>query len=69
MAERDRETVIVTDGGDRGGASGAIMAIVLLLVVGLVLYLIFGTNLLENMTGGGAQDINVDVNLPGGGSK
>ena len=68
MTERDRETVVVTDTGDRGG-SGAVLAIVLLLAVALILYLIFGTDLLSGVTGGGeATDIKVDVNVPGGGS-
>lgn len=41
MAERDRETVVVTDGGDRGGGAGLIIAIVLviaLIVGGFLLY-------------------------------
>jgi len=67
MVERDRETVVVTDTGDRGG-SGAVLAIVLLLAIGLILFLIFGTNVLDGLTGGGGgQDIKVDVNVPGGG--
>jgi len=67
MVERDRETVVVTDTGDRGG-SGAVLAIVLLLAIALILFLIFGTNVLDGLTGGGgAQDIKVDVNVPGGG--
>jgi len=67
MVERERETVVVTD-GDRGG-SGAVLAIVLLLAIALILFLIFGTDLLDGITGGGggAQDINVDVNVPGTG--
>jgi hypothetical protein len=66
MVERDRETVVVTD-GDRGG-SGAVLAIVLLLAIALILFLIFGTDLLSGITGGGgAQDIKVDVNVPGTG--
>lgn len=41
MAERDRETVVVTDGGDRSGGAGLIIAIVLviaLIVGGFLLY-------------------------------
>lgn len=66
MAERERETVVVTD-GDRGGG-GTLLAVVLLLAVLVVLFLLFGQDLLSGVTGGGAQDVNVDVNLPGGGS-
>ncbi len=68
MVDRDRETVVVTDTGERGG-NGAVLAIVLLLAVALILFLIFGTNLLDGITGGGAQDIkaDIDVNLPSGG--
>jgi len=69
MVERERETVVVTE-GDRGG-NGAVLAIVLLLAIALILFLIFGTDVLSGITGGGggAQDINVDVNVPGTGSK
>jgi hypothetical protein len=68
MVERDRETVVVTDTGDRGGG-GAVLAVVLLLAIALILFLIFGTNMLDGVFGGGgAQDIKVDVNVPGGGS-
>jgi hypothetical protein len=69
MVERDRETVVVTDTGDRGGGSGAVLAVVLLLAIALILFLIFGTNVLDGLTGGGGgtQDIKVDVNVPGTG--
>jgi len=68
MVERERETVVVTE-GDRNG-NGAVLAIVLLLAIALILFLIFGTDVLSDITGGGgAQDINVDVNVPGTGSK
>lgn len=65
MVERERETVVVE--GDRGGGSGAVLAIVLLLAVAVILFLIFGTDLLNGVTGGGESttDINVDV---GGGT-
>lgn len=66
MVERDKETVVVTDAGDRGG-SGAVLAIVLLLAIAVILFLIFGTNVLDGVFGGGAQDVNVDVNVPGTG--
>ncbi len=41
MTERDRETVVVTDTGDRSGGAGLIIAIVLviaLIVGGFLLY-------------------------------
>ncbi len=67
MAERERETVVVTDGGDRG-SGGTILAVVLLIAVLVVLFLVFGQDLLS---GTGAQDVkaDIDVNLPGGDSK
>jgi hypothetical protein len=67
MVEPERETVVVTD-GDRGG-SGAVLAIVLLLAIAVILFLIFGTDLLDGVLGrgGGTTDINVDVS--GGGTK
>lgn len=65
MTERDRETVVVTD-GDRGG-SGAVLAIVLLLAIAVILFLIFGTDLLSGITGGGA-DTNIKVDVGGGGT-
>jgi predicted metalloprotease len=64
MAERERETVVVTD-GDRG-SGGTLLAVVLLIAVLVVLFLLFGQDLLSGV-GGGAQDVNVDVNLPGTG--
>jgi len=67
MVERERETVVVTDGG-RGGGGGALLAVVLLIAVLVVLFLLFGQDLLSGV-GGGAQDVNVDVNLPGGEGK
>jgi hypothetical protein len=56
---------VVTD-GDRGG-SGAVLAIVLLLAVAVILFLIFGTDLLSGITGGGA-DTNIKVDVGGGGT-
>jgi hypothetical protein len=67
MAERERETIVVTD-GDRGGGGGTLLAVVLLLAVLVGLFLLFGQDLLNGVGGGGAQDIKVDVNVPGGGS-
>lgn len=63
MAERDRETVVVTDGGDRGSGAGAIVAIVALLVIAVVGYLLY-TN---GVFGGGGTTVEVpskiDVNV------
>ena len=63
MAERDRETVVVTDGGDRSGGAGLIVAIVLvvaLIVGGFLLYR-------SGALGGGDTKIEVpdkiDVNV------
>lgn len=65
MAERERETIVVTD-GDRGRGGGTLLAVVLLIAVLVVLFLLFGQDLMNDI-GGGAQDINVDVNVPGTG--
>ena len=65
MAERERESVVVTD-GDRGG-SGAVLAVVLLLAVAVILFLIFGTDLLSGITGGGGADTNIKVDVGGTG--
>jgi hypothetical protein len=66
MVERERETVVVAD-GERGG-SGAVLAIVLLLAVAVILFLIFGTDLLSGVTGGGG-DTNIKVDVGGGTGK
>ena len=52
---RDRETVVVTDTGDRGGGAGMIIAIVLLLAVLVIGYLLY-TN---GVFGGGDTNIKV----------
>lgn len=64
MAERERETVVVTD-GDRGRGGGTLLAVVLLIAVLVVLFLLFGQDLMSGI-GGGAEKVDVDVNLPGG---
>lgn len=58
--EVDRTTIIQTD-RDRGGGSGAIVALIALLVLGVLLFLLFGGSL-----GGGRDegDINVNVDAP-----
>ena len=60
MVERDRETVVVTDTGDRSGGSGAIVAIILLLALLLVGYLLYRNGVFG---GGGASDTNVDIKI------
>jgi FlaG/FlaF family flagellin (archaellin) len=57
MAEREKE-VIVTSGD--GGGSGAIIAVVLLIAVLVVLFLVFGTDLMRGDTG---TDIKADVKI------
>ncbi|HEY0325690.1 MAG TPA: hypothetical protein VGC46_06895 [Allosphingosinicella sp.] len=60
MAERDRETVVVTD-GDRGGG-GAVLAVVLLIAVLVVLFLVFGGT--EMFSGGSdPTEIKADINV------
>lgn len=58
MVERERETVVVTDGGDRG-SGGAILAIVLLLALLIGGYLLYRSGV---FTGGGS-DTNVDIKI------
>jgi predicted metalloprotease len=59
MAERERETIITTDGGSRGGAGTAlvVLAIIALLVV---VFLVFGQGLLN---GSDTKTIKADVNI------
>ena len=64
MSDRDRETVVVTD-GDGGGGGGAIIAIVLLLVVLVVGYLLYR----NGVFGGGSTDVNIKVDTPATGTK
>lgn len=65
MVERDRETVIVTD-GDRRGGGGTLLAVVLLIAVLVVLFLLFGDSLMSGLGGGETSDVkaDIDVNLP-----
>ncbi len=60
MVERDRETVVVTDTGDRGRGSGAIIAIVLLLALLIVGYMLYRNGMFG---GGGGGDTKVDIKL------
>lgn len=69
MAERERETIVTTDGGRGGGGSAvAIVAIVLVLLVAL--FFLFGRGLLNSDSPTKTIKADVDVNVPstGGGS-
>ena len=57
MAEREKETIVHTDGG--GGGGGTILAVVLLIAVIVVLFLLFGRGLI----GGGTDKIEADVKI------
>jgi hypothetical protein len=52
MVERERETIVTTDGGEPRGSGGTLLAVVLLIALLVVLFLLFGRNLL----GGGETD-------------
>ena len=57
MAEREKETIVHTDGG--GGGGGTILAVVLLIAVLVVLFLLFGRGLI----GGGTEKVEADVKI------
>jgi hypothetical protein len=59
MAEREREVIVTNDGGGSGG--GAVLAVVLLVGLVLVLFLLFGTNLLNGADP--TTDIKADVKI------
>lgn len=61
MVERERETIIQTD-GERRGSGGMILAVVLLIALLVVLFLVFGGNLVGG-GGDGVSDINADINI------
>jgi hypothetical protein len=58
MAERDRETIVTTDGGG-GAGTGMIVGILLVLVLAVVLFFLFG----RGMLGGSVQKIDADVKI------
>jgi len=60
LRETDRTTIIQTD-RDRRGGSGALLAIVALLVLGVLLFLLFGGGLGR---GGDEGDVNVNIDAP-----
>lgn len=57
MAERERETIVHTDGG---GGGGTLLAVVLLIAVLVVLFLLFGRGLIS---GGETDKIEADVKI------
>lgn len=57
MVEREKETIVHTDGG---GGGGTILAVVLLIAVLVVLFLVFGRDLIG---GGGTDKIEADVKI------
>ena len=70
MVERERETIVHTDGGERRSSGGTLLAVVLLIAILAVLYVLFGQQLLN---GGGdtdtiKADINIDAPAGGGGT-
>lgn len=68
MAEHEKETVIVSDSGERGSGGTIAAVLVLLAVIALLLYLFGG-----NMFGGGETtdikaDVDIDAPVDGSGS-
>jgi hypothetical protein len=61
--ERDRETVVVTDTGDRSGGSGMIIAIVLLLAILVVGYLLYSNGVFGGSTTNIKVPDKIDVNV------
>ncbi len=57
MVEREKETIVTTDGERRGG--GTLLAVVLLIALIVVLFLVFGRGLM----GGGTEEIDADVKI------
>jgi len=65
MAERERETVVYTDGGSRGGGTALVALAVIALLV--VLFLVFGRGLISGSTTH-KIDAHVDINTPSSGT-
>ena len=59
MVEREKETIVHTDGGG-GGGGGTLLAVVLLIALLVVLFLLFGRGLLG---GGETEKIEADVKV------
>ncbi len=60
LRETDRTTIIQTD-RDRRGGNGTLLAIVALLVLGVLLFLLFGGGFGR---GGDEGDVNVNIDAP-----
>ncbi|HEX8366615.1 MAG TPA: hypothetical protein VF603_15140 [Allosphingosinicella sp.] len=61
MVERERETIVTTDGGEPRGGGGTLLAVVLLIALLIVLFLLFGRNLLSGDADKAAPDVTVEV--------
>lgn len=66
MIERDRETVVVTDGGGRGGLVAAII-VALIVIVGIIYFVNFnsggqGGSVTLDVPAVDVPEVNVDVN-------
>lgn len=60
MVERERETIVTTDGGEPRGSGGTLLAVVLLIALLVVLFLLFGRNLVN---GGGTDKVDADIKI------
>lgn len=63
MAERERETIITTDGG-RGGGSSVVALVAIVLVLLVVLFFLFGRGMLNGEAPTKTIKADIDVNLP-----
>ena len=63
MAERERETIITTD-GNRGGGGTAVAIVAIVLVLLVALFFLFGRGMLDNTPATKDIKANVDINLP-----
>ena len=57
MAEREKETIVTTDGG--GGGMGVVAVLLLIVAIAVILFLVFG----RGMLGGGTEKIDADVKI------
>ena len=60
MVERERETIVTTDGGEPRGSGGTLLAVVLLIALLVVLFLLFGRNLIG---GGDTDKVDADIKI------
>jgi uncharacterized membrane protein len=58
MAEREKETIVTTDGGG-GGGIGMVAVLLLIVALAVILFLVFG----RGMLGGSTQKIDADVKI------